>query len=78
MVDKITVEKAGKELGDLVRLVVDDVSNTRQIAQFMAEGLEAVKAIAAIGIPAEHKAAVASHIAEQILKSLNESVLALP
>jgi len=78
MVTKETVEKAGQEIGDLVVLVLDDVSNREQLAQFTVEGFQAVQAVAGIGIPTEHKAAVASHLLEKILARVNERVLTLP
>ena len=78
MVTKQSVRKAGHEIGDLVVLVIDQVPNRQQITQFTTEGFEAITAIAAVGIPKEEKAAVATHLAEAILERLNETVLTLP
>jgi len=78
MVTKETVEKAGQEIGDLVVLVLDDVSNKEQLVQFASEGFQAVQAVAGVGIPTEQKAAIASHLLEGILQRVNERVLTLP
>jgi hypothetical protein len=77
-VTKATVKAAGQEIGDLVSLLLDDVSNKEQIVQFATEGFQAVQALAAIGIPTEHKQAVATNLVEAILARLDEKVFVLP
>jgi len=78
MVTKQQVKKAGSEIGDLAVLLVDKTSNREQLGQFMTEGFQAVQALAAIGVPQENRAAIASHLAEAILAKLNSEVLVLP
>jgi len=69
--------KAGNELGDLVNLLLDEISNKEQITDFAKDGFEAVQALAAVGIPAENKAAVASHVMEGLQHRVNEGALKL-
>jgi len=65
---------AGREVSDLVALVVDSTPNKEQIGQFVSEGFQVVQAVGAIGIPQEHKAAVALNIAEGVLNGINTKV----
>ena len=78
MITKETVQKAGAELGDLVVLLLDEISNKEQITQFATEGFEAVTAIAGVGIPADLKEAVATNLVEAILARVNEKQFVLP
>jgi len=66
--------KAGRELSDLAALAVDQTPNKEQLGEFVSESFQAVQAVAAIGIPKEHKAAVMTNIAEGFLNGLNTKV----
>jgi len=69
---------AGREVADLIALIVDKTPNRQQLQEFFAEGFQAVNAVASVAIPSGgQRAAVISHIAEGILSRLNESVAAL-
>lgn len=63
--------KAGQEVGDLVLLVRDEISNKDQIADFAKEAFEAVTALAGVGIPKEKKEAVGRWLVEGILNKMN-------
>ena len=78
MVTRETVHKAGNELGDLVVLLLDAVSNKEQITAFATEGFEAVSALAGVGIPVAQRPAIVTHLVEAILNRINEAALILP
>ncbi len=75
---KTVVQKAGEEIGDLVNLLLDEVSNKEQITKFATEGFEAVQSLAAVGVPSANRAAVATNLVEGILRRINEGEMALP
>ncbi len=77
MADAATAYKAGQELGDIVNLVLDEISNKEQLVQFASEVFQAVQSLAGVGIPATQKAAVASHIVEGLVNRVNEAALKL-
>ena len=77
-VTKASVKAAGQEIGDLVALLLDDISNKEQVVQFATEGFQAVQAVAAVGIPASDRQAVATNLVEAVLARLNEKVFILP
>lgn len=73
------VERAGQELGDLVVLALDDISNRTQIAAFTSEGFEAIKALADAtrGLPADKRKAAASHLLNALHAKVNAVILPL-
>jgi hypothetical protein len=75
---KTVVQKAGEEIGDLVNLLLDEISNKEQITKFATEGFEAVQAVASVGIPSANRAAVATNLVEGLMRRINEGEMALP
>ena len=79
MVTKAQVEKARKELKDLIVLVFDDIPNSQQVTQFMSEGFEGMKALADIGIPtAGERLAVAANLSTGLANDIVQELLPLP
>lgn len=77
-VKKETVTRAGDALGDVIVLLVDETPNAQQLREFFDGTVKAVQGLAAVGIPKQDRAAVASHLAERILSRVNEKILTLP
>jgi len=76
----VTREQAflgGAELGDVAVLALDQVANSQQLSDFFKEGTQAFQALAAIGIPKEDVAKVATNLAEGFLNKLNTTVMKL-
>ncbi len=76
---KDLVERAGKEIGDLIVLAFDDVPNSAQVGQMAAEGFEGVKALAdaIVHVPKEKRAAALSHLMNKMHERANEGIPAL-
>jgi len=73
------VERAGREVADLIILALDDVSNRVQIVEFTTEGFEAIRALAdgLQGLPREDRAAAASHLLNAAHARVNAELLPL-
>jgi hypothetical protein len=73
---KELIDNAANETNDLFGLVFDDKPNLEQLDSFLAEGLQAWKALSAAvaALPAEKRAAAASHFVNGIHRGLNESL----
>ena len=69
--------QAGREVGDIIVLLVDDIPNKDQISQLVSEGFQAAMAVAGSDITGDKKAAVLSHIGQGVMERVNEKVAAL-
>ena len=65
----------GKELGDFIVLLLDDIKNREQLTDFFKEGMDMTK-IASLPISETDKQALATNIVEGILGRLNTGVTA--
>ena len=77
-VTKQLVQGAGEEIGDLLVMVVDETPNAQQLGQFLTEGIQAVTALAQVGIPTSQREAVVRNILEGALRRVNEKRDPLP
>ncbi len=77
MITREQALNAGRELSDLVGLVIDQVPNSQQLGDFFKEGTEASRTIIGIArteIPEGKKPAVGTNIVEGFLNGMNTRV----
>lgn len=77
MASKQEALQAGREVGDIIVLMVDEIPNRQQLSQLVTEGFQAAMAVAGSDITGSQRAAVLSHIGQGVLERLNEKVAAL-
>lgn len=77
MATKQEAIQAGREVADIIVLLVDEIPNKNQLSQLVTEGFQAAMAIASSDITGDKKAAVISHIGQGVIEGLNAKVAAL-
>lgn len=71
--DSAQAKQAGREIGDLIVLLVDFTPNKEQLQSFIAEGFQAAMAVGSEPFTSEQKDRVVTHIAEGLLSRINEA-----